>query len=149
MILNLMSNKRPEMFFFSLFSLVDTEYCNNIIDLHDRSGNFLRTVCVVENFALHVEADSRCQIYGMQLYNVDTDEVEKALLDYINTHYSKSNNISFHIDDVKMNSTKCVAVTKSGNVTKLKNISCRLSCYFFCQYNVSPKTKLVGKTFFL
>jgi hypothetical protein len=123
-----------------IFLTVDLYYCIKTKDLYDSSGNFLRSVCVVENYAKHIEADSRCQIYGMQLYNVDTDEVQKALLDFTNTQYSTSKNTSFYIAGVN-----CMAVMKNTTEFKLYNVQCEFSCYFFCQYNISTKTSQLGK----
>lgn len=97
---------------------------------------------MVENYAIHFEADSRCQIYGMQLFNVDTDEVQKALLEFTNAHYSTSMKTTFHVGGAS-----CMAVMKKTEEYNLYNVKCELACYFFCQYNVSTRTSQLGKKY--
>lgn len=116
--------------YFKYFS-VDTKFCSQIRDLHNASGHYLRTVCLMKTLVTYTEAVSSCLSYKMNLYTIDNTEAKKALLDFANTRFEKSSGESLHI----VNSTKNNCHMFNGN--GLFDVFCGredVKAYYFCQF---------------
>jgi hypothetical protein len=64
---------------------VNNTNCDEVKDLFDDSSNYIKTVCMVPLKKGYNSADAKCQSYGMSLYDFDTSEAKRALLEFSNS----------------------------------------------------------------
>jgi hypothetical protein len=112
-------------------------------DLYDESKIYIKTVCLVYLLRDYRSADSKCQSYGMFLFNADEPDVEKALLDFSNLQYSPSYGQALYIET--KTSKGCAVVDNWEGSFAVYFTNCTDKMYFYCQFVRTPKTNERGK----
>jgi hypothetical protein len=128
---------------FILFYPVNTTNCDEVKDLNDDSGNYLTTVCMVAYSATHNEAYEKCLSYGMSLYNVETSEAKKALLDFSNTRFKAGAGAFLQVQD--KTSEGCNVLYNEKGLFDVYVEDCYSKWYFYCQFVRTPTTIEPGK----
>jgi hypothetical protein len=122
---------------------VNTTNCDEVKDLNDDSGNYLTTVCLVAFGVTYNEADEKCLSYGMSLYNIDTPEAKKALLDFSNTRFKASLGGALYVQG--KTSKGCNVLYNGGGLFSFYVSDCYSRLYFHCQLTRTPTTVEPGK----
>jgi hypothetical protein len=122
---------------------VNTTNCDEVKDLNDDFGNYLTTVCLVAFEATYNEADGKCVSYGMSLYNVETPEAKKALLDFSNTRFKAGVGAFLHVQG--KTSEGCAVVANWEGLFGIFYLDCSTTSYFYCQFTRTPTTVEPGK----
>jgi hypothetical protein len=128
----------------NLFLKVNTTNCDEVKDLNDDSGNYIKSVCLVAIDETYNGADEKCQSYGMSLYNVDTSEAKKALLDFSTTRFKPLLGVVLYIQG--KTSVGCnILYNGEGLFDVFPDDDCYYRCYFYCQFTQTPTAQEPGK----
>jgi hypothetical protein len=91
----------------------------------------------MKTLVTHVEADSICLSYKMNLYKSDNTEAKKALLDFSNTRFKTRSGDRLHIvDSTKSN---CHVFNGNGLFDVFFGVK-DLKAYYYCQFVRKPST---------
>jgi hypothetical protein len=90
----------------------------------------------------HDEAEGRCFSYLMALYNLDTPETQKALLDFSNSRFKESSGRLMHV--YGKTSAGCSVIYNGNGLFEIYSDFCNSRYYFYCQYFRKPKVNEPG-----
>jgi hypothetical protein len=99
---------------------------------------------MIDALAFYDEADTRCQLNGMSLFDLDTLEAKKALLDFTNMRFNPKFKRLFHISGKSSGKCSAVANYKDYGVFDVHYI-CDKYFQSYCQFFRDPKTMKAGK----
>jgi hypothetical protein len=114
-----------------MFSSQEPAICQNVRDLKDAKGGYLKSVCTV--YLQYNQADARatCKSNGMQLYTTNTAEDETAILDYADSQWP------LNCLWVEGGDGNVCNILTNFNRTKFEKVGfpCTTSYYnFYCEY---------------
>jgi hypothetical protein len=131
------------MLCINLILIVNTDKCGEVEDFFDESGKYIKTVCLVALRKAYNVAGGRCLSYGMSLYEMDTPEANKVLLDFSNSRFKAFSGdvlyVKGRIDG------RCSGVSNRGGLFDIFSNNCFEELFFYCQYTREPITKEPGE----
>lgn len=111
--------------------------CEEIKDMFDSSGSYLKTVCLVDTAGTYDDAEAICQSYGMSLYDSNSLGARIALLSYVTTRFSTVFPINLRINGKAKES--CAVVQNRIGVVNVYSSNCNSSYFSYCQFSKAGK----------
>jgi Lectin C-type domain len=145
----------------------NTAICASTGNIIHPSGTLIKSACLVREGLTYIEAESRCSFAGMQLFAIDSFEVQSSFISVAGSHFQSSSTAGCWINGHRSSSSSswftsnpiaalfsgilwhsgspsstgdCLEIEKQGDgeAFAAMNKDCAFKRYFYCQYNVGP-----------
>jgi hypothetical protein len=102
-----------------------------IQNLRNPGGIYLKTACLVAVVRTQALARTYCLNSKMELFTLESPEVQTAAVAFANTQYSAG-----YIWTAGTNGTDCMSLNRKSGLTMFTptTTSCSQGCYYFCGY---------------